>query len=166
MKTFLQNLLITFALALCVLIAIQWHRESKLREEADKLAEAARKDQQTLEVLRADLKRTSTELARGDAMRKQLAESSTSSRAELDRTVDELKRGESELQRISRELASHKAALTQANENITAQNETMKRLANERNDAVAKFNRLVGEHNVLVKQWNEQQEVLNKPGKK
>ncbi len=163
MKTFLQNLLITFALALCVLIAIQWHRESNLRDEADKLAEAARKDQQAMESLRADLKRTSDELARVEAVRKQLAEAGSSSRIELERITRELKRAETELQRLARELAPHKTALLQANENITTQNETLKNLAGERDAAVAKFNQLVEDHNALVKQWNVQQEQITKP---
>lgn len=166
MKTFLQNLLITFALALCVLVAVQWHRESKLRGNQEKLEEAERKNHTSLESLRVEMKRTSDELARVEVLRKQLSESGNTIRSELERTTEELKRIQAELQRNARELATHKTALTQANDNITVQNETLKKLADERNDAVAKFNTLVEEHNALVKQWNAQQEELAKPKKK
>ena len=159
MRTFLQNILITFALALCVLVVIQWHRESELRRDADRLATQARKDQAAIDSLRQNLTRAGSELSQAEYSLKQLAESGATSRAELERATAELKR-------VAAELVSHKAALTQANENIVSQNATMKRLADERNETVARFNKLVEDHNALVKKWNEQQEQNAGPAQK
>ena len=61
--------------------------------------------------------------------------------------------------------------LTNANQAILEQNERMKKLAEEGNEVVKKYNKLSADYNELVNKWNKQQEELarqatNTPAKK
>ena len=53
--------------------------------------------------------------------------------------------------------------LTNANLTILEQNARMKKLAEEGNDVVKKFNDLNAKYSELVEKWNKQQQDLAKP---
>jgi chromosome segregation ATPase len=156
MKNLLQNLLILFALGLCVLLAFQWHREGVLREQLQRSDSTTRTVSETIEALQSDVGRLEAEIARVEGLRKQLSASATAREQELARLTLELQKSD----QLAAELESFKAALARANENIKVQNESLEDLANERNELAERYNQLAEDYNALVNRWNEQQAAL------
>lgn len=156
MKNLLQNLLILFALGLCVLLAIQWHREGVLRDQLQRSNSTAHTVSETIQSLQNDVHRLEAEIGRVEGLRKQLAAAATVREQEVARLTAELKQHEA----LAAELDSFKTALAKANEGIRVQNEAMQRLTEERNDIAERFNQLASDYNALVSRWNEQQATL------
>jgi chromosome segregation ATPase len=153
MKNLLQNLLILFALGLCVLLALQWHREGVLREQLEKSDDTTQTVSRTIESLRSDVSRLEAEIARVEGLRKQLSAAAAERELELSRLTLELQASD----QLAAELKSFKAALDKANQNIKAQNEALQELADERNELAGRYNQLAEDYNALVNRWNEQQ---------
>ncbi len=61
MKSFLQNLLIFFALALCALIAFQWVRETSLRRDLQKLTDVVHDKSERIQTLEQTINQGSPE---------------------------------------------------------------------------------------------------------
>jgi chromosome segregation ATPase len=169
MKNFLQNLLIGFALALCVLVAFQWHREAKLRQQLQTLTDDIQKQREAVLALDGAVKRGEAEILRLDGLKNQLNDVVKTNKAEITKLKADLQKNDAEFDRMTKQIDVYKTALETANESIkkqnesiTTQNEEMKKLATERNEVVVKFNKMAEEYNDLVKKWNEQQEQLNK----
>ena len=139
MKNWLQNLLILFSLALCVLLAVQWHREDVLRRQLQHTNKTAHTVSETVASLENDVLRV-------EGLR---LKSSTNAAAR-----------ELEVARLTAEILILKAALAQANTNIQVQNEALKKLAEERSEVTEHYNELAEEYNELVDRWNAQQAVL------
>ena len=146
MKHLLQNLLIFFALGLCVLLAVQWHRESVLREQLQRSDTTTRSVSETIGSLQSDVSRLEAEITRIESLRQQLATNAIAR--------------EVELARLKADAESLRAALTKANQNITVQNDALKQLGSERDDAVQRYNQLAVDYNTLVERWNAQQRAL------
>lgn len=146
MKHLLQNLLIFFALGLCVLLAVQWHRESVLREQLQRSDTTTRSVSETIGSLQSDVSRLEAEITRIESLRQQLATNAIAR--------------EVELARLKADAESLRAALTKANQNITVQNDALKQLGSERDDAVQRYNQLAVDYNALVERWNAQQRAL------
>lgn len=165
MKNFLQNLLIGFALALCVLVAFQWHREAKLRQQLQTLTDEIQKQREVVQSLEGSVKRNEAEILRLDALKNQFNDAVKTNKAEIARLKDELRANQAtaeQLEVYKKSLDTANASIKQQNDSITAQNEDMKKLAADRNEVVLKFNKMAEEYNDLVKKWNAQQEELNK----
>jgi chromosome segregation ATPase len=169
MKNFLQNLLIFLALCLCGLIALQWHRETLLRQEAQARTDTIHDKAEAIQGLQGTLRQTEEEVKRLDALKKELTETVRSNRTEIASLRKDLDKANTELDRGLKQTEAFKTALQQANENIKKQNEDirkqnedMKNLAAERNESVAKYNKVVEEFNDLAKKWNDQQQSLSK----
>jgi len=146
MKNLLQNLLIFFALGLCVLLAVQWHRESVLRQQLQRSDKATRSVSETIDSLQGDVSRLEAEITRIDGLRQQI--------------MTDIVAREAEAARLKAEVKSLGVALTKANLNITVQNGALKSLASERDDAVQRYNQLAVDYNALVERWNAQQQAL------
>lgn len=169
MKNFLQNLLIGFALALCVLVAFQWHREAKVQQQVQTLTDNIQKQRETVLGLEGTIKRNEAEIVRLDGLKNQLTDQAKSNKAEIARLKLDLQKNDAEFDRLTKQIEVYKDAMNTANESIkkqnesiTTQNEEMKKLGAERNEVVTKFNKMAEDYNDLVKKWNEQQESLNK----
>jgi chromosome segregation ATPase len=169
MKNFLQNLLIGFALALCVLVAFQWHREAKLRQELQTLTDDIQKQREAVLALDGAVKRGEAEILRLDGLKNQLNDVVKTNKAEITKLKADLQKSDVEFTRMTKQIDDYKTVMEKANANIkqqndsiTTQNEEMKKLATERNEVVVKFNKMAEEYNDLVKKWNEQQEQLGK----
>ena len=169
MKNFLQNLLLGFALALCLLVAFQWHREAKLRQREQTLTDDLQKQRATVQSLEGSVKRAEAEILRLDALKNQLNDAVKTNKAEIARLKLDLQKSDAESDRMTKQAEVYKTALDTANESIkkqndsiTTQNEEMKKLAADRNEVVLKFNKMAEDYNDLVKKWNEQQEQLAK----
>jgi predicted nuclease with TOPRIM domain len=139
MKNWLLNLLILFSLGLCVLLAVQWHREDVLRRQLQRSDKTANSVSETIGSLQSDVARLEAQTARAEGLRLQM--STNAAAREL-------------------EVQALKAALAKANTNIELQNEALKKLAEERSEVAERYNQLAEDYNDLVNRWNAQQAVL------
>jgi chromosome segregation ATPase len=165
MKNLLQNLLIGFALALCVLVGVQWHREVKLQQQVQTLANDLQAQRAAAAAQAASVKLGEAEILRLDALKNQFAELVKSNQTEIARLQSGLAANtatQAQIDAFKQALDTANVRIQKQNESITAQNETMKKLATEHNELVEKFNRMAGEYGELVQKWNAQQEQLNK----
>ena len=176
MKNFLQNLLILFALSLCVLIAFQWVRETHLRANVQSLTDTVHDKTEAILNLQATIRRDEEEIKRLDGIKNQLTQTVKSNDVQIASLTKDLDKVKSDLEKQERQSEAYKTALDKANENIIrqnedikSQNEQLKKLAEERNEAVVKFNKMVTNFNELAQKWNKLQEDLaktNPPPKK
>jgi chromosome segregation ATPase len=130
-------------IALAILCSFQWQTNSRLNLEAQSLQkttleQAAKIDEQDrtikndaadLDDLRSRLSLAESALADDEASLKQL-------KAALDKWI---------------------AAVAQRDQALKQAGAQIQKLANERNDAILKFNDLAGKYNVVVKQLNDSQ---------
>ena len=72
MRTFLQNLLIFFALCLCGLIAFQWVRETDLQRDSQRLTDSIQDKLEAIQNLQVSVKRDELEIQRLDGLKTQL----------------------------------------------------------------------------------------------
>jgi chromosome segregation ATPase len=167
MKNSLQNLLIFLALCLCGLVAFQWHRETKLRQELQSTSEDGRSKAETIQNLQKNLRFAEEEVKRLGNLRSGIAATAESNRIEIGALKKQFETAKMEFEKSAKQVEAFKSALQQANDNIQRQNESVKKLADERNDAVVKFNALVEKYNDLVNKWNAQPAAAtNEPPKK
>jgi chromosome segregation ATPase len=167
MKSFLQNLLVVFALCLCGLVAFQWHRETGLQQERQQLTDTIHDKLEDLQGLQGTLKQTEDEVKRLDHLKTELTDTVKSNRLEILQLQKEQERAEAEIEKGLKQIDVYRTALEQANESIKKQNEDirkqneqLKQLADERNDAVLQHNKVVEEFNDLAKKWNDLQTIL------
>jgi len=178
MKSFLQNLLIFFALSLCALISFQWVRETDLNKKMQTLADSVHEKLETIQNLQSAVKHDESEIVRLDGLKTALAQTIKSNDAQVSVLVRAVEKATNEVDRADRQLEVYKGALETANENIKkqndeikTQNEEMSKLAADRNEVVKKFNKMAADYNDLAAKWNKQQEELakqatNSPAKK
>lgn len=169
MKTFLQNLLILFCFALCGLIAFQWVRETRLREEVRALHDTVYKKSELIQSLEGHLKTAQAEAARLDKLRIELTETVKSNRVELAELSKDKDRLEKDLDTQKRHVDLYKEATERANESILEQNKIikeqnarMKELADDRNQIVEKYNETVKQYNDVVGKYNELAKLYEK----
>jgi len=177
MRTFLQNLLIVFALALCALISFQWVRETDLRKQLQTLTDKVHDRDQNLLQMQASIRQDESEIQRLDGINKQLSQTLKSNDVQIATLAKDLEKTTKEAEHYQQQSAAYKEAIETANANvktanerIQTQNQEIQKIASERNDLAKKFNTLAEEHNDLVTKWNKQQEELarqatNKPSK-
>lgn len=146
MKNWLQYLLIFFALGLCVLLAVQWHGEDRLRRQLDRSTKTGHAVGQTIDSLTNDVTQLKTEIARLDGLGKKLATNATMQGHESAQWA--------ELAVVIKE------DLEEADALIRAQKETIRRLQEEREGLVKRYNDLAEDYNDLVDLWNAQREAL------
>ena len=178
MKTFLQNLLIFFALALCALISFQWVRETDLRKSVQSLTDTVHDKMENIQNLQASVKRDEAEIQRLDGIKNQLTQTVKSNDVQISTLIKNLEKATNEVEKTQRQVEAYKGALEAANDSIKKQNdevkkqnEEMAKLAEDRNEVVKKFNKMAADYNDLAAKWNKQQEDLakaatNTPAKK
>jgi chromosome segregation ATPase len=150
MKTFLQNLLLVFAVGLCVLVFVQWQRELRLRADLKVVGSK-------VDALQADLTRAAGEVTRLDELKRRyegVAVTNATSGLQWELNAQAAAR---EVERLNRQLAVLQAALDQANTNLALQNLELRELVEDRNTLVSRFNELAEDYNELAARWNEQQ---------
>jgi chromosome segregation ATPase len=169
MKTFLQNLLIFFSLALCGLIAFQWVRETDLRKGIQARTDEIHDKMENIQNLQASVKRDETEITRLDGLRLSLTGTVKSNNEQIVSLNKSLDRSTNELSRAQQQIDAYKDALDRANESIKKQNddikkqnEEMAKISEDRNEVVKKFNKMAADYNDLAAKWNKQQEELAK----
>lgn len=150
MKTFLQNLLLVFAVGLCALVFVQWQRELRLRSDLKVVGSK-------VDALQTDLSRAEGEVTRLDELKRRyegtaVTNATTGLQWELNAQA-----ANREVERLGKQLATVQAALDQANTNLAHQNTELKELADDRNELVTRFNELASDYNELAARWNELQ---------
>ena len=170
MKNVLQNLLIFFAFCLCAMVAFQWVRETDLRKKVQQLSNVVHDRSEAILNLEANVRRDREEIQRLDSQRKQLTETVKSNDLQIANLSKDLEKATNDLQKTEKQMLVYKDAyqrtsenLTNANLTILEQNARMKKLAEEGNDVVKKFNDLNAKYSELVEKWNKQQQDLAKP---
>lgn len=178
MKTFLQNLLIFFALALCALISFQWVRETDLRKTVQSLTDTVHDKMEHIQNLQASVKQDESEIQRLDGLKNQLTQTVKSNDVQISTLIKNLEKATNEVERTQRQADAFKEALQAANDSIKKQNEEVKKqneemakLVEDRNEVVKKLNKTAADYNDLATKWNKQQEELakaatNNPAKK
>jgi len=158
MKSLLQILLIAFALALSALVVFQWHRETSLQQQVQPLTDELQKQRTAVSTFSNSVSRMDTEILRLRSLTNQFNEAAKTYQAEIDRLKTELNSHPAG----SEQTDAYKKALDTANARIAKQNDDLKKLADDHNNAVLQFNKLTEDYNELVKKWNAQQEQLGK----
>ena len=185
MKNPLQVLLIFLSLCLCALIAFQWHRETKMRQEVQALTDSVQNKLEIIQNQQAAQKHADEEIKRLDGLKSELTETVKSNRTEIARVKKDLEKSEQEIEKGLKQIETFKGALQKANdsirsqndsvkaqnESIKVQNENLKKLADEHSELVAKYNKVVADFNDLAKKWNDAQAAAaaaaaNPPAKK
>ena len=178
MKSFLQNLLIFFALGLCALIAYQWVRETATNKKVQALTDTVHDKSEAIQNLQSTVKHDEAEIQRLDGLKNQLTQTVKSNEVRITALGKDLEKATNDLDHAQKQIVVYKDAVDRANESIKTQNETiksqndeMKKMAEDRNVLVQKFNKMAADYNDLAKKWNEQQEQLakqatNPPAKK
>jgi chromosome segregation ATPase len=169
MKTFLQNLLVLFSLALCGLVAFQWVRETELRRSVQKLTDSVHDRMEEIQSLQANVRRDESEIQRLDGLKKELTETVKSNALTIVDLNKRLDRATNEIEHSKKETQAYKDAVERANESIKIQNENIKKqneetakLVADRNEVVQKYNKMASDFNDLAAKWNKQQEELAK----
>jgi len=154
MRNLLQTLLIVFALALSVLVAFQWHRESGLRQQVQALTDELQKQRRAAVTLSNAVAQANAELVHLNGLKSEFNDVVKSNWEEIAR----LKTGQANPEQAD----GYKKALDTANARIAAQNDELRKLAADHNEVVLRFNKMADEYNELVKKWNEQREQAGK----
>ncbi|WP_395735755.1 hypothetical protein [Prosthecobacter sp.] len=176
MKRLLITLLIFISLGLCGIMLVQWQREDRLRGHIGDLVKRLEAEN----VLRIEAERKvreyEKEIARLTELRAEVeARLVEVSREYNDLSADSVARGITiaiymrELMQLQHGLEAtqlafgkgaaaikeHNAVVTTQNTAMEKQNELLKQLAEERNDAIAKLNARTREFNELVEKYNK-----------
>src|SRR5437867_3958457 len=122
MKNPLQSLLIFLSLCLCALIAVQWHRETRLRLEVQKLTDTIHDKMENIQNLQAALKRTEEDVMHLTRKRDELTDLVKSNRLDIDRLTKEVEKTQQESDKNLRQSEAYKGAYDQANENVKTAN--------------------------------------------
>jgi chromosome segregation ATPase len=169
MKTFLQNLLIFFALSLCALISYQWVRETDLNKRVQSLTDTVYDRMENIQSLQQNVKHDEAEIVRLDGLKTSLTQTVKSNDMQISMLFKAVDKATNELDRAERQIDVYKGAIETANENIKKQNDEIKtqndemsKLAADRNEVVKKFNKMAADYNDLAAKWNKQQEELAK----
>ncbi|HEX4055905.1 MAG TPA: hypothetical protein VHX86_16700 [Tepidisphaeraceae bacterium] len=128
---------------LCVLCAVQWQTNSRLENNVEQLTNTRIEQSAKIAEQEVSLKNDAADL---EDFRQRLSMSESELKtaiADRDRFANEDKQLKSALDKWIAAVAARDKALRQAGDQI-------QKLSNERNDAVQKFNDLVGKYNALV----------------
>ncbi len=169
MKSFLQNLLIFFALCLCALIAFQWVRETNLLKRVQALTDTVHDKSDAIQSLQDAAKRDEAEIQRLDGLKNQLLATVKTNQSQIAQLTKDLDKTTLENEKNLKQIELYKEAVQRANDNVLKQNETirtqneeLKALADDRNKAITNLNEMVKKYNDLAENWNKLQEDLAK----
>ena len=164
MKNPLQNLLLFLSLCLCVLIAFQWHRETKLRQDVQNLTNTVQDKLENIQNQQAALKGAYEEIKRLDGLRIGLTETVKSNQTQIALGMKELEKSDQEVEKGLKQIEAYKGALQQSEknnktlvENEKTLKESLKQFSTEYGKLVANYTNTVAKYEELAKQWNAAQ---------
>jgi chromosome segregation ATPase len=136
--------------ATAILCAFQWQLNSRVSLEAQQLDKTRLQQAATIDEQDRTIKSNAADL---DDLRMRLSLSETAL-SEADRKVAT---DEAELKQLKAALDKWMAAVAERDRALKEVGMDIQKLANERNDAILKFNDLAGKYNAVVKQLNDAQ---------
>ena len=169
MKNFLQNLLMVLALGLCGLCAWQWSVQTRLHIQGEALQQTLFNQAAAIQGYTNSIKNMDAEIAGLSAHVSELKQTVlTNEQTSLEQKKEILHlRLSSEV--MSNEISQYKeivdkleAKLKEASDGIVKQNEAIKKLAGERDEAIQKYNDSIKERNALAGKYNDLVEKFNK----
>jgi chromosome segregation ATPase len=137
-------------IALAILCSFQWQTNSRLNLETQSLEKTKLEQAATIDQQDRTIKNDAADL---DDLRMRLSLSETAL-AEADQKVAT---DEAELKQLKAALDKWVAAVAQRDQALKQAGSEIQKVANERNDAILKFNDLAGKYNAVVKQLNDAQ---------
>lgn len=160
MNRFLQYANLIGVAALAVLCVIQWKANRRVNLEAS----ALEKTRQELTSKVAEHEKTiKGQVADLDTFREQLSLATTSlkeTETKLTKAGRENVQLEAEREQLKISVTNWAAAVTARDERIKEANDRLKKLGEDLNASIRKFNELAETHGKLVKDWNDQQAKL------
>jgi chromosome segregation ATPase len=169
MKNFLQNMLICLALALCGLCAWQWYVQTLLHNQGEALQLTLSRQAAEIQGYTNSIKNMDAEIAGLSTRVNELKQAAmTNEQAALEQQ-NEIFRLHTSGEVMSNEIAGYKvvvdkldARLKATSEGIVKQNDAIKKLIAERDDAIKKCNASIKERNALAGKYNDLVEHFNK----
>jgi uncharacterized coiled-coil DUF342 family protein len=169
MKNFQQNLLIVMALALCGLCAWQWYFQTVQRARIDKLDQTIYRQLTLLQANGGSIKNMEAEISGQQARIAELKQAAVTNDQTILAQKREMLRLQFSCDALSNEIVQYQsitnalaAKLRETYDGIRKQNEAVKELVAQRDDAVQKYNDGVKARNELTTQYNELVERFNK----
>jgi chromosome segregation ATPase len=161
MKSFLQSLLIFFSISLCILIAFQWDRETRLQSDMQKQAGSIHDRLEEIQNLNHKLRTTEEEVNRLFADKTALTDEIKSNKVELHGLKIEARTATNTINYQLRQIEAFSNAVVAANDNIreankqnASLNERVASASVERNDAVVQRNQMVTRLNNIIGKLN------------
>jgi chromosome segregation ATPase len=169
MKNFLQNLLMILALGLCGLCAWQWYVQTQLHNQGEALQETLSKREAEIQGYTNSMKNMDAEIAGLSARINELKRAAVTNEETASEQKREILRLNKSGEMMSNQIVQYtnivdqlEAKLKEESEGITKQNDAIKQLAAERDDAIKKYNDSIKERNALAEKYNSLVERFNK----
>ena len=169
MKNFLQNLLIVLALGLCGLCAWQWYVQTRLHIMGEALQQTVFNQAAAIQGYTKSISNTDAEIAGLSTRVNELKQTAMTNEQVAAEQKREIFRLHTSSEMMSNEIVQYKdavdkleAKLKEASDGILKQNDAIKKLADERNGAIQKYNDSMKERNALAEKYNSLVERFNK----
>jgi predicted RNase H-like nuclease (RuvC/YqgF family) len=169
MKNFQVNLLFFLSLALCGLCAWQWYIQTLLHRDGERLQEIIFEQAGEIQGYTNSMKNMDAEIAGLSARVNELKQAAMTNEQISLQQKQEISRLQGSNDVLGSQIVQYKdivekleAKLKEASEGIAKQNESIKLLISERDDAIKKFNDSMKERNALVEKYNDLVERIKK----
>jgi uncharacterized coiled-coil DUF342 family protein len=169
MKNLQQNLLMILALALCVLCAWQWYVQTLLHNEGEALQRTIQKQAADIQEYTNSIKNMDSEISGLSTRMDEMKQSALSNEQTALEQKREILRLHSSGDALSNQVVQYKdaaikldARLREAADGVEKQNEAIKLLITNRDDAFKKYNDAMKDRNALAEKYNELVERFNK----
>jgi len=161
MKNFLQNLLIVLALGLCGLCGWQWYLQTRLHLQGEALQQTVFDQTAAIQGYTNRIRNMEAEISGLSTHVNELKQTAITNELAALEQKREILRLRSSSEMMSNEIVQYKdvldkleAKFKEASEGIVKQNDAIKRLAAERDDAIQKYNDSIKERNALAEKYN------------
>ena len=169
MKNLLQNLLVFLSLALCALCAWQWYIQTLLHSQGEALQKTIYKQGAEIQGYTNSISNMNAEIAGLSTRVNELKQASmTNGQAALEQRR-EIARLNKSSEVLSNEISQYKvivdkleAKLKEASDGIEKQNDAIKKLVAERDEAIQKYNDTMKDRNALAEKYNDLVERFKK----
>jgi chromosome segregation ATPase len=162
MKNFQQNLLVAFALLLCVLCADQWYGQAVQQNAFQKQGQVISQQLAAIQGYTNTISTLQNQLSQTDAHISELRMTTQTNAQFILEQKRQLNAIESENESLTNQVAQYRAAieafeakLKEAGEGIEKQNDAIKKLAAQRDEFVQKLNASVQDRNDIVSKYND-----------
>ncbi|HEX3799271.1 MAG TPA: hypothetical protein VH413_11265 [Verrucomicrobiae bacterium] len=162
MKNFQQNLLITFAIALCLLCAVQWRNQARQQNAYQQRGQIISDQLAAIQGYTNSISALQTQLAQTDLHISELRATIRTNDEFILAQKRQINAAEAENQSLTNDVAQYRAAvdtlqsrLKEASDGIQKQNDAIKQLAAQRDDFVQKLNASVKDRNDIVAKYND-----------